>query len=490
MNVLLVYPEIPDTFWSFKHALKFIHKRASSPPLGLLTAAAMLPSDWQQRLIDMNVRELTEGDLAWADLVFISGMVVQRDSARQAIARCKERGLKVVAGGPLFTSEYQDFHQVDHFVLNEAEVTLPLFLAHFQQGSARRIYRSEEFADLGQTPFPRWDLVDLKKYAAVGVQFSRGCPYHCEFCNVTSLFGHRQRLKSTRQILAELDLLYALGWRASIFFVDDNFIGNKQVLKKDLLPALIGWRRGKEGITFHTEVSINLADDGELMQQMATAGFDMVFVGIETPDERCLEECSKIQNKDRNLIEDVKRLHRAGLQVLGGFIVGFDSDTPSIFQRQIEFIQKSGIVTAMVGLLQAPAGTRLYERLKQQGRIRGETSGNNVDIETNIITRMSLDTLRDGYRSILQNIYTPDRYYQRLKTFLLDFHPPQIERSLDFQHRMAFLRALYRLGILGRERLHFWKLLLWTGLHRPRLLPQAVTLAIYGHHFRIISNKL
>jgi radical SAM superfamily enzyme YgiQ (UPF0313 family) len=492
MNVLLIYPEFPDTFWSFKHALKFIRKRASSPPLGLLTVAAMLPPEWEKRLVDVNVTMLTKEHLAWADYALISGMVVQGESARQIIARCKEAGVKVVAGGPLFASDYEQFEGVDHFVLNEAEVTLPPFLADLERGRARRIYTTSEFADIQKTPVPLWELADLDRYATMSIQFSRGCPYNCDFCNVTALFGHRPRTKTAQQIIAELDSLYNLGWRESIFFVDDNLIGNKRSLKTELLPALIEWQKDKMGIPFHTEVSINLADDEQLMQMMVEAGFNMVFIGIETPDEDSLAECSKNQNKNRDLVEDVKRIQRVGLQVQGGFIVGFDNDTPSIFQRQIDFIQKSGIVTAMVGLLQAPPGTRLYERLKQEGRLLSRISGDNVDGTTNIIPKMNLDTLREGYNNILQHIYSPEHYYQRVRTFLREYKPPKIKASLDFKHVLeyilAFFRSIYHLGIVGKERVHYWKLLFWTLFRRPELFPLAVTFAIYGYHFRKVCE--
>lgn len=489
MKTLLIYPEFPDTFWSFKHALKFIHKKAAFPPLGLLTLGAMLPKEWSTRLIDLNVKPVTEKDLAWADAAFISAMSVQRDSAHQIIARCKAGGLKVVAGGPLFTSEYEKFDQVDHFVLNEAELTLPLFLADLERGFAKPVYKTSEFSDITATPAPLWELADMKRYAAMNIQFSRGCPFDCDFCNVTVLFGHRPRIKSSGQVIAELDTLYGLGWRGQVFFVDDNFIGNKRYLKTQLLPALVEWRKDKKGIRFNTEASVNLADDRQLMEMMVQAGFDTVFVGIETPDEGGLAECNKKQNKNRDLIESVKRIQRAGLQVQGGFIVGFDSDTQSIFQRQIDFIQKSGIVTAMVGLLQAPVGTRLYERLKQEGRLVGNTSGDNVDGTTNIITRMDLDTLREGYRNIMLHIYSRKHYYRRVKTFLREYKAPKIKIPLDYQSILAFFRSNIRLGIIGSERFQYWGLLWWTLFRRPGLLPLAVTFAIYGYHFRKVSNS-
>ncbi|MDY6970843.1 MAG: B12-binding domain-containing radical SAM protein [Thermodesulfobacteriota bacterium] len=488
MNILLIYPEFPDTFWSFKHALKFIRKRATFPPLGLLTVAAMLPKEWSKRLIDINVKKLTEIDLAWADYVFVSAMVVQRESARSIISQCKGAGLKVIAGGPLFTNENGDFEDVDHFVLNEAEITLPRFLADLEKGRARHIYKTTEFCDITQTPAPMWELANMKKYASMSVQFSRGCSFNCEFCNVTALFGHRPRVKTVEQILAELDGLYELGWRGQIFFVDDNFIGNREYLKSQLLPALVEWQKGKKGVPFCTEASVNLADDETLMEMMFEAGFDAVFIGIETPDKDCLAECNKQQNKNRDLIESVKRIQRSGLQVQGGFIVGFDNDTQSIFQRQIDFIQNSGIVTAMVGLLQAPPGTKLYERLKKEGRLLGQMSGDNVDGTTNIIPKMDLEILHSGYKNIMSHIYSPKQYYSRIRTFLREYKAPKVEISLDFQRCMAFFRSNICLGVLSKGRFQYWNLLIWTIFRRPGLFPLAVTLAIYGHHFRKICE--
>ena len=356
MKILLVYPHFPDTFWSFKHALAFVRKNAANPPLGLITIAAMLPRDWQLKLIDMNVSTLSDEDMIWADYVFLSAMTIQRNSARAVIERCNALGVKVVAGGPLFSTEWQDFSGVEHFILNEAEITLPPFLHDLENGRAEPVYRTENFADLTETPVPMFELLDMRRYDSMSIQFTRGCPFSCDFCNITAMLGHRVRTKTVGQILAELDRLYQLGWRRGIFFVDDNFIGNKKILKTEILPALIEWRKGKKGFTYITEASINLADDRQLMDMMVQAGFNSVFVGIETTNEDSLSECHKLQNKGRNLVESVRKLQNRGLQVMGGFIVGFDSDTASIFQKQIEFIQKSGIVTAMVGLLQAPRG--------------------------------------------------------------------------------------------------------------------------------------
>ncbi|NLG28526.1 MAG: B12-binding domain-containing radical SAM protein, partial [Chloroflexi bacterium] len=415
MRVLLIYPEFPDTFWSFKHALPFVRKKASMPPLGLLTVAALLPSGWEKRLIDMNVTPLRKRDLQWAEMVFVSAMVAQRDSAHEVVERCHQAGVRVVAGGPLFLGEHEAFPRVDHFVLNEGEVTLPIFLHDLAAGQPKRLYRSELYANMHLSPVPLWELADLHAYSSMPVQYSRGCPFDCDFCNITAMLGRRPRTKSAEQITTELDALYAAGWRDGVFFVDDNFIGKRRELKEEILPALIAWRQGKRGFGFQTEASIDLADDPQLVAQMVEAGFDTVFVGIETPDEESLSECNKRQNAGRDLVECVKTLQRAGLQVQGGFIVGFDHDQPSIFERQVDFIQRSGIVTAMVCLLQAPSGTRLFKRMAAEGRVDGTWTGDNVDGTSNIRPVMDPDVLRRGYQHILRSIYAPRAYYARVR---------------------------------------------------------------------------
>lgn len=489
MNILMICPKFPDTFWSFKHALSFVGKQANFPPLGLLTVAALLPAQWNRRLVDVNTRTLRDRDLAWADVAFITGMVVQKASAQGIIARCKNAGVKVVAGGPLFTMEHEAFDGVDHFILNEAEITLPEFLRDFESSRARRVYATGGFAEMADSPPPAWDLIDMKRYHGMEIQYSRGCPFNCDFCNITSLLGRRVRTKSADQIIGELDGLYAAGWRhGNVFFVDDNFIGNRHHLKSELLPRLIAWRKGRPGITFLTEASINLADDEELMNMMVAAGFDTVFIGIETPDNDALTECSKMQNRNRDLVQDVKKIQRAGLQVQGGFIVGFDSDQPSVFQRQIEFIQKSGIVTAMVGLLQAPQGTQLYQRMEKAGRLRGASTGDNVEGTTNIVPTMDFDRLVAGYRQILNHIYDPRHYYQRIRTMLREYHPPKRRCLPSRSDLRALLQSICRLGILGKERVPYWKLLFWTSFRRPQLFPVAITLAISGYHCRKVCE--
>jgi radical SAM superfamily enzyme YgiQ (UPF0313 family) len=490
MKVLLVHPEFPDTFWSFKHALKFVRKASNSPPLGLLTVAAMLPREWELRLVDLDVRPLTDRDLAWADMAFVSAMSVQRRSAEAAIARCTAAGLRVVAGGSLFTAQPEGFPEVDHLVLGEAEEILPAFLADLAAGRARRLYGPGEYPDIERTPVPRWDLVDLRRYSQVSIQYSRGCPFDCEFCDITALFGHRPRTKSAPQMLAELDALCACGWRGPVFFVDDNFIGNKKRLKTELLPALTAWRSGRRGMAFNTEASINLADDPELMRLMVEAGFHAVFVGIETPVMESLAECNKKQNLGRDLVADVRRIQRAGLQVQGGFILGFDHDPPRAVDHLVDYVQRTGIVTAMVGLLQAPPGTKLHARLAREGRLTREPTGDNVDGTTNIVPLGSIDALRQGYRDLLHRLYAPKPYYDRVRTFLRDYRPPRLKPRVDlgflWEQGHAFVRSVLRLGIVGKERVQYWKLFWWTLFRRPSAMPLAITFAIYGHHFRKI----
>jgi radical SAM superfamily enzyme YgiQ (UPF0313 family) len=493
MKALLIYPEFPDTFWSFRYALKFIHRRASSPPLGLLTIAAMLPEAWEKRLIDMNVESLDDEDLRWADLVFVSAMSVQKKSAEGVIRRCKAAGVRIVAGGPLFTTEYETFGDVDHLVLNEAEITLPRFLEDFGNGVAVRFYTTDQWADVRKTPIPLWSLAKMKHYASINIQYSRGCPYNCEFCDITLLCGRKPRTKDKDQVIRELESVYASGFRGQIFFVDDNFIGNKKKLREEILPAIIQWmERRRHPFTFNTQASIELSDHKDLMEMMIRAGFDVVFIGIETPHEQSLAECSKFQNKNRDLLASVRKIQKSGLEVQGGFIVGFDNDPPTIFDTQIRFIQASGVVTAMVGILIALPRTQLYERLKKEQRLLKETSGNNTDFATNFVPGMDYDLLISGYKKVLSTLYSPKPYYERIRTFLREYIPPG-KKKKTFRFRPnyigAFFRSIVVLGVVGKERFQYWRLLFWTMFSRPRLLPQAVTLSIYGFHFRKVFEK-
>ncbi len=492
MKILLLYPEYPDTFWSFKYALKFIAKKAAYPPLGLLTVASLLPSGWEKKLIDLNVEKLKEKDILWADFVFISAMGTQYNSALEIIKRCNLLGVKVVAGGPLFTEDYEKFENVDHLVLNEAEITLPLFLADLEKNAAKRIYKTQDFADIKNSPTPDYSLINLSNYSSLCIQYSRGCPFNCDFCDITALLGHKSRIKSTQQILCELENIYSAGGRGAVFFVDDNFIGNKNILKNDLLPALIEWSEiRRHPFMFSTEASINLADDVQLMKLMTSADFSTVFIGIETPQETSLHECNKFQNKNRNLIECIKQVQQAGIEVQGGFIVGFDSDLPNIFKKQIEFIQKSGIIAAMIGLLNAPTKSQLYSRLQKEGRILHKMSGDNTDASTNIIPKMSIEKLTSGYKEIIRGIYNGKSFYERVRLFLEDFKPKVKNKTrLNPNKIMAFFKSIFILGVYDKNRYYYWKLFFWSLFKRPKTFPLAITYSIYGYHFQKVFRKI
>jgi radical SAM superfamily enzyme YgiQ (UPF0313 family) len=491
MKILLVYPRYPDTFWSFRHALKFLSKKATFPPLGLLTVAAMLPAVWEKKVVDLNANPLHDEDIKWADYVFISSMVVQKDSAKEAIARCNTLNTKVVAGGPLFTTGYEEFTGVNHFVLGEAEVTLPRFLSDLSNGCPQRIYMSEERPDISKTPIPLWSLLNMKNYSAMSLQYSRGCPFDCDFCDIIVLNGHTPRTKGSQQMVAELEALYRHGWRGSLFIVDDNFIGNKNKLKAETLPAMIEWsKKRKYPFLFFTEASINLADDDDLMDLMAEAGFNRVFIGIETPNEDSLAECNKHQNRNRDLAAAVTKIQNHGFEVQGGFILGFDNDPVSIFKKQINFIQKTGIVTAMVGLLNAPNGTKLYQRLKKENRLLKNFTGDNTDFSINFIPRMKYETLVTGYKHVLDTIYSPRHYYERVVAFLKEYKPRKTAgiSKLQFSHVVGFFKTLWFLGVTNKGRRYFWRLLITTLFKHPRHFPISLGLSVSGFHFRKVAE--
>jgi radical SAM superfamily enzyme YgiQ (UPF0313 family) len=492
MKILFVNPETPSTFWSFKNALKFVSKQSGDIPLGLLTVASMLPKDWEKKLVDMNVSRLKDKQIQWADYVFLGGMNIQSVSFKEVIKRCNELEIKVVAGGPLMTTNHEEFLGVDHFILNEAEITLPPFLKDLENGTPKHIYRSADFPDLSLTPKPMWSLLKLKKYAAMNIQYSRGCPFDCEFCSITMLNGRKPRTKSIEQFLGELDSLYDLDWRGSIFIVDDNFIGNKRKLKNEILPALIQWSKEHDfPFYFGTEVSINIADDEELVKQMVAAGFNHTFIGIETVNDESLSECGKSQNQRRDMVESVKTLQRHGLVVSGGFIVGFDNDPPSIFEQQIRFIQNSGIVTAMVGLLNAPTGTKLFKRMKEEDRLLNVMSGDNMDGSINFVPKMKYQELMAGYKKILTTIYSQKEYYERVKTFLQEYEMPHLStQRLSLDEVKAFFRSIWRLGIVEKGKKYYWKLFAFSLFKHPRKFPVAITLAIYGFHFRKVVETI
>lgn len=492
MNVLMVYPEYPVTFWSFDYALKFISKKAAFPPLGLLTVAAMLPRDWSIRLIDLNTERLKDRDLKWADLVMVSAMLIQQKSVETILDRCHQLNKRVVAGGPLFNSLSEQYlGRVDHLLLNEAELTLPLFLADFETGHPASVYRSDGFADLRSTPVPRWDLIPVNKYASLMIQCSRGCPFDCEFCDITALYGRKPRVKSAEQLIGELETIYELGWRGNLFIVDDNFIGNKKAIKR-MLPELIDWVKERDyPFAFFTEASINLADDEELIELMGEAGFDTVFIGLETPNEESLKECSKNQNCRRDMVAAVQKLQTAGFHVLGGYIVGFDNDDENIFARQIRFIQESGVVTAMVGLLNALPKTRLWQRLQVEKRIQDSTTGDNTDGTINFIPKMDRKVLIEGHRHVVRTIYSPRHFYFRVCKFLEKYRPRR-KRPMTARDVKAFVKSMFYLGVLGNgsSQWYYWRMLIKSFFRHRDALPDAMTLMVYGYHFRKVSKRL
>jgi radical SAM superfamily enzyme YgiQ (UPF0313 family) len=495
MNILMISPRYPVTFWSFKYILKYISKKAAFPPLGLLTVAAMMPREWNMRLVDLNIEKLDAQDLHWADYVMISAMLIQKDSVDEILAECAELHKKVIAGGPLFTARPEDYVDVvDHLILNEAECTLAPFLADLENGIPQKIYRSSVFPSLQKTPLPRWDILQTKHYANLMIQFSRGCPFNCEFCDVTSLFGHNPRTKTEDQFLLELQTIYDTGWRGCLFIVDDNFIGNKKAIKS-MLPRVIAWMKEREyPFELLTETSINIADDDDLIHLMTQAGFTNIFIGLETPNEESLKECSKSQNCRRDMTMSIKKLQAAGLQVFGGYIVGFDNDDENIFARQIKFIQETGVVTAMVGLLNALPNTKLWHRLKSENRLAENSSGDNTDGSINFIPRMDKEKLIAGYNRLVKTIYSPRYYYQRINEFLRTYKPAPIIRrnKYSWQRLQALMKSILYIGILGNgiSQWYYWKLMLKSLIFYRQTFAEAMTLIIYGYHFRKIAKKL
>jgi radical SAM superfamily enzyme YgiQ (UPF0313 family) len=500
MNALLIYPQFPDTYWSFKHALKFLGKRAAQPPLGLMTVAALLPHSWQKRLVDTNVERLRDRDLDWADVVLLSGMHIQREPLLEIVDRCRARGLRTVIGGPIASSLSPQDLKADHIVIGEAESLIADLARDLENGTAKPIYQAAERPEMNTSPLPDLSLIKMHRYSTMTVQYSRGCPFNCEFCDIIEIYGRRPRTKGVAQVLAELDQLRMAGWRESVFVVDDNFIGNKPRAKQ-LCVALAQWRRQHRlPFNFCTEASLNLADDPELMQMMKDAGFVSVFLGIETPDESGLIASNKLQNTRRSLLESVARIQSYGIQVMGGFILGFDTDREDIFDRMVEFIQKSGIPIAMVGLLQAMPGTQLFRRLRREGRILDAGHGDNTEDKLNFLPRMDAARLVEGYRSVLKRIYNCEAYYERVKLYLnrtqprpkRHTHDEQVsnQRWLTRDNARAFVTSIIRQGILGRQRWSYWKFLLTIATRYRHCIGAAMTLAVMGYHLQVLTRRL
>ena len=495
MNALLIYPEFPDTFWSFKHALKFLGKRAAQPPLGLMTVAALLPRSWKKRLVDTNVERLRDRDLAWADVVLLSAMHIQGDSLMAIVERCRALGLRTVVGGPIASSVPAAELKADHVVIGEAESLIAGLALDLEQGTARPVYQATERPEMTTSPLPDLSLIKMSRYSTMAVQYSRGCPFNCEFCDIIEIYGRRPRTKAVAQVLAELDQLRAAGWREAVFIVDDNFIGNK-ARAKELCTALAEWRgQFKVSFDFNTEASLNLADDPELMQLMKDAGFNSVFLGIETPDESGLIASNKLQNTRRSLLDSVATIQSYGMQVMGGFILGFDTDRDDIFDRMVEFIQKSGIPIAMVGLLQAMPGTQLFRRLRREGRIVDAGKGDNTCDRLNFLPHMDAAKLVEGYRSVLKQIYSCEAYYERVRLYLSRTQPRLGERSsrqrwLTRGNVRAFVNSIVRQGIVGRQRWSYWKFLASAATRYRRCFGAAMTLAVMGYHFQVMTRRM
>lgn len=490
-NVLLVYPPIPSTYWSYKHVLPLIGKRAVMPPLGLLTVAAMLPAGYLCRLVDMNVASLRPEDVDWADLVFVSAMIVQKRAFEEVVQLCRERGRTVVAGGPYPISSHEKISGVDHFVLDEAECTLPAFLRDYEAGRAQAVYRSAEKPDIAVTPAPRFDLVDVSLYETMPVQFSRGCPFECEFCDIIEMFGRKPRTKDPEQFLAEVQAVYDTGFRGSLFVVDDNFVSNKH-RAREMLRHLVEWQRAHDfPFSVSTEASITLAQDEEMLELMVQANFVMVFVGLETPDEDALALNGKRQNLREDVLVSVRRIQSYGIEVTGGFIVGFDGESDDIFDRQRRFVQEAAIATAMVGMLMALPNTRLYRRLRAEGRLVEECEGNNNHVvRLNYVPQMSPERLMAGYKELLSRIYSPRDYFGRCRTLLRRVpRRPRVRTAIRRGDLRAFFRSLLLQGF-SRYGLRYLGFLVWTAVSRPARFPMAVTLAVRGHHYFRITREI
>ncbi len=495
INVLLVYPEFPDTFWSFKRALAFAGKRASFPPLGLLTISAMLPPSWPRRLIDMNVRSLTSRDVAWADVLMVSAMYVQKDSLRDVIDLGKAHGKTVVVGGPYTSVGMHNLTAADHIFVGEVESTFAGFLDDLQHGQAARIYQAKERPALDQVPIPDFGLAEMQAYSDMAVQYSRGCPFTCEFCDIIEIYGRVPRTKTNGQMLAELDALLRTGWRGDVFIVDDNFIGNKKNVRT-LMPELAEWSaRHRYPFSFITEASINLADDPALLKQMRQANFRQIFIGIETPVGESLKEAQKGQNLRRDLLDSVHRVQSYGMEVMAGFIVGFDSDPDDIFERQIAFIRDSAIPIAMVGLLVAIPDTQLWRRLEREARLKldGEHTGSNTDCVLNFVPKMDPEVLIEGYKSIVRHIYSPREYYERALASLSHVQrqqAPDAQGGLTLKDIATVARIIATLGVRDRFRGEFWRFMARVVVDHREKIDDGLSHAALGYHLRALAEQL
>jgi radical SAM superfamily enzyme YgiQ (UPF0313 family) len=485
MKVLCISPVFPETYWGHERTLQFIGKRSILPPLGLLTVAALLPRDWEVRLCDMNVRPLEDADLAWADVVFLSGMLVQRPSMLEVAARARAMNKTIVAGGPHATATPDALAPyVDSIVIGEAEdLIAPLCEALLADRSALPArFASSERPDLKKTPSPRYDLLDIKAYHAIGVQWGRGCPFSCEFCDIVELFGRKPRTKEPAQFCRELDAILASGFRGSVFVVDDNFVGNRKETL-GLLGPLAAWMQAhKFPFQFFTEASVDLAACNDLMAGMVEAGFDCVFVGIETPSPAALRETHKGQNLKVDLNAAIETLIRSGLDVTAGFIMGFDADDKAALDRQREWVLRSPIPQAMIGILTALPGTQLERRLTREGRLIERASGETFG-RANFKTKVPESTLLETYQTTLAQIYSAEEYFARCLR-ALRLRPRALGHfSLPASYALrCVLGSVWRQGVRGKYRKAYWRFLGQVLRHTPRRLARAIALACAGEH--------
>ncbi|MEH2450657.1 B12-binding domain-containing radical SAM protein [Nostoc sp.] len=493
MNVLLVYPRFPKSFWSFEKTLALLDRKAMLPPLGLVTVAAILPQEWEFKLVDRNVRVCTEAEWAWADLVILSAMIVQKEDLLSQILEVKRRGKRVAVGGPFPTALPNEMISAgaDYLILDEGEITLPLFVAAIARGDRTGIFRSDgEKPDVTNTPTPRFDLLEFEAYAEMSVQFSRGCPFQCEFCDIIVLYGRKPRTKSPDQLLAELDYLYKLGWRRSIFMVDDNFIGNKRNVKlflKSLLPWMV---EHNYPFSFATEASVDLAQDQELMDLMVACNFGAVFLGIETPDAESLTFTQKYQNTRDSLSEAVHKITRSGLRVMAGFIIGFDGEKVGAGARIVKFVEQTAIPTALFSMLQALPDTALWHRLEKEGRLRNKSANINQTTLMNFVPTRPLEDIAREYVQAFCDLYEPERFLERTyKHFRLlgeATYPKKgkaAKKPFNWKVLRAFLIICWRQGVRRQTRWQFWRNLWSMYQHNPGGVSSYLAVCAQIEHF-------
>ncbi|MGK7889879.1 MAG: B12-binding domain-containing radical SAM protein [Leptolyngbyaceae cyanobacterium] len=505
MRALFIYPIFPKSFWSFEKTLELAGRKAMLPPLGLITVAALFPDTWDMRLVDRNVTELTEADWQWADIVIISGMIVQRGDFVAMVKEAKRRHIPVAVGGPYATSMHEELEAAgaDYLVLDEGEITIPMFLAALEAGQTSGTFRATEKPDVTTTPIPRFELLDFDAYSEMAVQFSRGCPFQCEFCDIIVLYGRKPRTKEPAQMIAELERLYELGWRRSIFMVDDNFIGNKRNVKR-LLREMIPWVEAKGyPFSFDTEASVDLAQDQELMDLMTAAGFGAVFLGIETPDEDSLEVTKKFQNTRDPLADSIDKIISSGLRVMAGFIIGFDGEKAGAGQRIVDFVEKTTIPTAIYSMLQALPDTALWHRLEKEGRLMQGVGNINQTTLMNFVPTRPLEEIAREYVDGFMQLYDPvkflDRTYRhyrilgtapchaerRRKRQIYKQNNPQSnhKKSFDWQTFKALLTVAWRQGVVRETRVKFWVYLWEMYQHNRGGIPSYLGVCAQIEHF-------